>query len=132
MIHPGQLSAEQVGNENGAFHQIDNFGCDRIERVNGRYHRDIITNTHTSLFAKKSNKFLGMHMINERASDMIGEGLLAMKYLKADDVINTIHPHPTLVEAIREAVRDAYGTSIHSLNQNKRHSSKSLKHYVKD
>lgn len=80
---------------------------------------------------KKTEKFLGIHMINESASDMIGEALLAMKYLKAEDVINTIHPHPTLVEAIREAVLDAYGRAIHSINENKKHSSKSLKHYIK-
>ena len=71
-------------------------------------------------------------MLNERASDMIGEALLAMKYLKADDIMNTMHPHPTLVESIREAVMDAYGRAIHSINENKRHAAKSLKHYVKD
>lgn len=81
---------------------------------------------------KKTKKFLGIHMLNERASDMIGEASLAMKYLKADDVINTIHPHPTLVESIKEAVLDAYGRSIHSFNRNKRHVPKSLKHYVKN
>ncbi len=81
---------------------------------------------------KKTKKFLGIHMLNERASDIVGEALLAMKYLKADDVINTIHPHPTLVESIREAVTDAYGMAIHSLNnKNKRHSPKSLKHFIK-
>lgn len=82
---------------------------------------------------KKTKGFLGIHMINERASDMIGEALLAVKYLKAEDIINTIHPHPTLVEAIKEAVLDAYGRAIHSFNsKNKSHVSKSLKHYVKD
>ena len=81
---------------------------------------------------KKTKRFLGIHMINERASDMIGEALLAVKYLKADDVINTIHPHPTLVESIKEAVLDAYGIAIHLLNnKNKRHSTESLKHFVK-
>ncbi len=83
------------------------------------------------LIDKKTKKFLGIHMINERASDMIGEALLAMKYLKADDIINTIHPHPTLVESIKEATLNAYGLAIHTLNNNKRHSTKSLKHFVK-
>ncbi|MBI2084530.1 MAG: dihydrolipoyl dehydrogenase [Candidatus Aenigmarchaeota archaeon] len=81
---------------------------------------------------KKTKKFLGVHMINERASDMIGEAILALKYLKADDVINTLHPHPTLVEAFREAVMDAYGMAIHSLNQKEKKVSKSLKHFVKE
>ncbi len=80
---------------------------------------------------KKTKRFLGVHMINERASDMIGEAILAVKYLKADDIMNTLHPHPTLIEAFREAVMDAYGISLHSLNQNKKRTSKSLKHFVK-
>ncbi|MEM5802431.1 MAG: dihydrolipoyl dehydrogenase [Candidatus Aenigmatarchaeota archaeon] len=65
---------------------------------------------------KKTKQFLGIHIMNDRASDMVGEALLAMKYLKSDDIINTIHPHPTLVESIKEAVLDAYGRSIHSFN----------------
>ncbi len=65
---------------------------------------------------KETKKFLGIHIINERASDMVGESLLAMKYLTADDVIRTIHPHPTLVESIKEAVLNAYGRSIHMIN----------------
>lgn len=83
------------------------------------------------IIEKRTKKFIGIHILNERASDMIGEGLLAIKYLKADDIINTIHPHPTLVEAIREAVLDAYGIAIHSFNRNKTHLSRSLKHYIK-
>lgn len=81
---------------------------------------------------KKSKRFLGIHLLNERASDMIGEAVLAMKYLKADDVINAIHPHPTLVESIREAVLAAYGRSVHSINGKRYSTPKSLKHYVKD
>lgn len=78
---------------------------------------------------KKTQKFLGVHIINERASDMIGEAVIAMKHLKAGDLINIIHPHPTLVESIKEAVLDAYGISIHSSNGKKKDSSKNLKQY---
>ncbi|MBI2542689.1 MAG: dihydrolipoyl dehydrogenase [Candidatus Aenigmarchaeota archaeon] len=81
------------------------------------------------IIEKKSRKFIGIHILADRASDMIGEALLAMK-VTADDIIRTVHPHPTLVESIREAVLDAYGRAIHSLNQNKKHTPKSLKHYV--
>ncbi len=81
---------------------------------------------------KKTRKFLGIHLINERASDMVGEALLALRYLKSDDVIDTIHPHPTLVESIKEATLDAYGIAIHSLNRNKKSSSKNLKHFAEE
>lgn len=79
---------------------------------------------------KKKRKILGVHMINERASDMIGECVLTMKYLKTDDIINAVHPHPTLSESIREAVLDAYGIPIHSISKNRTVPSKSLKHYA--
>ncbi len=67
----------------------------------------------------QTKKFLGIHIINERASDIIGEALLAIKYLRTDDVINTLHPHPTLVELLREAVMDAYGEAIHFISKKK-------------
>lgn len=83
------------------------------------------------LIDKKTQKFLGIHIINERASDMIGEAVIAMKHLKANDLINIVHPHPTLVESMKEAVLDAYGRSIHSINGKRNQASKSLKYYVR-
>lgn len=68
---------------------------------------------------KKTKKFLGIHIFADRASDMIGEAVLAMQYLDADKVINAIHPHPSLSEAIKEAVLDAYGRPINSLGREK-------------
>lgn len=68
---------------------------------------------------KKTKKFLGIHMFADRASDMIGEAVLAMQYLDADKVINAIHPHPSLSEAIKEAALDAYGRPVNSLGRKK-------------
>ncbi|EHK01537.1 dihydrolipoamide dehydrogenase, partial [Candidatus Haloredivivus sp. G17] len=53
--------------------------------------------------------------ISERASDMIGEATLALEmqaYL--DDVIGTVHAHPTFPEAFQEACEDALDKSIHT------------------
>ncbi|MDF2522350.1 MAG: dihydrolipoamide dehydrogenase, partial [Clostridia bacterium] len=48
------------------------------------------------------------------ASDLIHEGALAISAkLKAEDIINTIHAHPTLSEAFHEAVSGLKGEAIH-------------------
>ncbi len=57
---------------------------------------------------------LGVHIIGPHASDMIGEAALAVnKRLTAKDLAATIHPHPTLTEAIMEAAENVQGLSIH-------------------
>ena len=58
----------------------------------------------------KYGEVLGMHIIGPRATDMIGEGALAIR-LEAtlDELTDTIHSHPTVSEAVREAALDACG-----------------------
>lgn len=54
----------------------------------------------------ESRKILGAQMMCARATDMIGEFAVAISNeLTLDDVADTIHPHPTFVEGINEAVR---------------------------
>jgi dihydrolipoamide dehydrogenase len=59
-------------------------------------------------------QILGVHLCCEHASDLIQEAVLAIK-LEAtlDELGDTIHPHPTLVEALMEAFHDAAGHCIH-------------------
>lgn len=61
-----------------------------------------------------NGQVLGMHIMGPHASDLIAEGVLAMKMgATADDITSTIHAHPTLPEAVREtAMGQLYG-SIH-------------------
>lgn len=75
------------------------------------------------IIEKKTQKILGVHIISDRASDMIGEATLAMQ-LTTNEIIKTVHPHPSLIEAIKEAVLDAYGMAINSFNRNKKYVSK--------
>lgn len=58
----------------------------------------------------KYGEVLGMHIIGPRATDMISEGALAIR-LEAtlDELTDTIHSHPTVSEAVREAALDACG-----------------------
>ena len=61
-------------------------------------------------------EILGLHMYGKHATDMIAEMSVAMTAeATADEVIESIHPHPTVSEAIPEAFMAAYGKQIHSL-----------------
>jgi dihydrolipoamide dehydrogenase len=65
---------------------------------------------------KKYGEVLGVHMIGAHVTDMIHEGVVALK-LEAtlDYMIDTIHAHPTMSEAVLEAFEDAAGHAIHKL-----------------
>jgi dihydrolipoamide dehydrogenase len=61
-----------------------------------------------------SNQILGGHILGPRATDLIAELTLAIKMgAKTEDVIDTIHAHPTLAEPIREAALKLEGRPIH-------------------
>jgi dihydrolipoamide dehydrogenase len=61
-----------------------------------------------------SDRILGIHILGARASDLIAEAVLAMEYgASAEDIARTIHAHPTLPEAMREA---ALGVAKRSIN----------------
>ncbi|MBU0635719.1 dihydrolipoyl dehydrogenase [Candidatus Micrarchaeota archaeon] len=63
---------------------------------------------------KQSQVILGVQIVGEHASDMIGEASLAMEMgAQLEDIAATIHPHPTFSEAIMEAAEDALGKSVH-------------------
>jgi len=64
---------------------------------------------------KLSDKILGVFIVGPRASELIAEASLAMKYeATVDDIIHTVHSHPTLSEAIKEAALDVKRRAIHS------------------
>jgi dihydrolipoamide dehydrogenase len=62
-----------------------------------------------------SNKLLGAHMVGPHVTDMITEaGLARVLNATAMDIAHTIHPHPTLAEAIGEAALAVDGNAIHA------------------
>jgi len=66
------------------------------------------------IFDSKYGEWLGCHMIGSGVTDMIAEAVLGRKLETTGyDVLKTIHPHPTMSEAIMEAVADAYDEVIH-------------------
>ncbi|MCD8036450.1 MAG: dihydrolipoyl dehydrogenase [Clostridiales bacterium] len=63
---------------------------------------------------KRSKKILGMQIIGPRATDLIIEGALAISMNAGiEDIIKTIHAHPTVSEAVREAALAADNRAIH-------------------
>lgn len=67
---------------------------------------------------KQSEELLGVSIVGSHASDLISEGALAVTHrLKLSDLSGTIHPHPTLPEALMEAAEAAQGKAIHLVNK---------------
>lgn len=60
-------------------------------------------------------RILGVHIVGPNASELIAEATLAMRLeATAEDLVATIHAHPTLAETLREAALVAVGTAIHT------------------
>ena len=66
------------------------------------------------IFDAKYGEWLGCHMIGAGVTDMIAEAVVARKLeTTGHEILKTIHPHPTMSEAVMEAVADAYDEVIH-------------------
>ena len=66
------------------------------------------------IFDAKYGEWLGCHMIGVGVTEMIAEAVLGRKLeTTGHEVLKTVHPHPTMSEAVMEAVADAYGEVIH-------------------
>jgi dihydrolipoamide dehydrogenase len=62
----------------------------------------------------KYGEILGVHMIGNTVTEMIAEGVAALALEgTVDDLVNTIHAHPTLAEATHEAMENVFGAAIH-------------------
>jgi dihydrolipoamide dehydrogenase len=66
------------------------------------------------IFDKKYGEWLGAHMIGANVTEMIAEVVAARKLeTTGHEIIKTVHPHPTMSEAIMEAAAQAYDECIH-------------------
>ena len=66
------------------------------------------------IFDVKYGEWLGCHMIGAGVTDMIAEAVVARKLeTTGHEILKAVHPHPTMSEAVMEAVADAYGEVIH-------------------
>ena len=66
------------------------------------------------IFDAKYGEWLGTHMIGYNVTELIAETVTARKLETTyHEVLNSIHPHPTISESIKDAVEVAYGEAIH-------------------
>ena len=64
---------------------------------------------------RKTDRILGVHIVGPRASELIAEAVTVMEFGgSAEDIARTVHSHPTLSEAVREAALAVDGRAIHS------------------
>jgi len=90
----------------------------RVERFPWSANGKAVAMSETDGFVKviigKYDEILGAHIIGPDATNLISEYSVAMRgELTADEIIETIHPHPTLSEGLREAVLAAEGRPVH-------------------
>ncbi len=69
---------------------------------------------------EKYGQVLGVHIIGPRATDLIAEATMALKMeATVEDIVQTLHAHPSLSEATHEAALDVSGRTIHYPSRNK-------------
>ncbi len=67
------------------------------------------------VFEKKYDEILGVHMIGPRSTELVAEATLALRLeCTVEELIRTIHAHPTMSEAVGEAAHAAHGAPIHA------------------
>jgi dihydrolipoamide dehydrogenase len=102
-----ELKAAGVEYKVGKFNFVANSRAKTIDQADG-FVKVIVD--------KKTDKILGMHIVNAQAGELIASGVLAMEYGgSSEDVGRTCHAHPTLSEAIKEACMAAYDKPIHAV-----------------
>jgi dihydrolipoamide dehydrogenase len=66
------------------------------------------------IFDAKYGEWLGTHMIGYNVTEMIAQTVTARKLETTyQEVLNSIHPHPTISESVKDAIEVAYGEAIH-------------------
>jgi dihydrolipoamide dehydrogenase len=64
---------------------------------------------------KKYDEVLGVHMIGPRSTELVAEATLALRLeCTVEELIRTIHAHPTMSEAVGEAAHAAHGAAVHA------------------
>jgi dihydrolipoamide dehydrogenase len=64
---------------------------------------------------KKYDEILGVHMIGLRSTELVAEATLALRLeCTVEELMRTIHAHPTMSEAVGEAAHATHGAAIHA------------------
>jgi dihydrolipoamide dehydrogenase len=102
---------EQAAKDSGHDVQVGSFAF----RVLGRARMADELDGFVKIVAeKKYDEILGVHIIGHRATELIAEAVLALRTeCTVEELIRTIHAHPTMSEAVGEAAHATHGAAIH-------------------
>ncbi len=102
---------EKAAREAGYDIKVGKFPFSASGKASASGHKDGFIKV---IFDAKYGEFLGAHMIGANVTEMIAEVVVARKLETTGmDIVKSVHPHPTMSEAIMEAAADAYGEVIH-------------------
>jgi dihydrolipoamide dehydrogenase len=112
--HPEVASVgltEEQAKEKGYEIKVGKFPFSASGKASASGHKDGFVKV---IFDAKYGEWLGCHMIGEGVTDMIAEAVVARKLETTGiEIIKSVHPHPTMSEAIMEAAAQAYNECIH-------------------
>lgn len=112
--HPEVASVgytEAQAKEKGYDIKVGKFPFSASGKASASGHKDGFVKV---IFDAKYGEWLGCHMIGEGVTDMIAEAVVARKLETTGmEIIKSVHPHPTMSEAIMEAAAQAYDECIH-------------------
>jgi len=102
---------EKAAKDKGIEIKVGKFPFSASGKASAAGHKDGFVKL---IFDAKYGELLGAHMIGANVTEMIAE-CVAMRKLETTgmEIIKTVHPHPTMSEAIMEAAAAAYGEVIH-------------------
>ncbi|MEJ2113200.1 MAG: dihydrolipoyl dehydrogenase [Flavobacteriaceae bacterium] len=102
---------EKQAKEKGYDIKVGKFPFSASGKASAGGHKDGFVKV---IFDAKYGEWLGCHMIGTGVTDMIAEAVLGRKLeTTGHEVLKAVHPHPTMSEAVMEAVADAYDEVIH-------------------
>ena len=102
---------EQQAKEKGLDIKVGKFPFSASGKASASGHKEGFVKV---IFDAKYGEWLGCHMIGTGVTDMIAEAVLGRKLeTTGHEVLKAVHPHPTMSEAVMEAVADAYDEVIH-------------------
>jgi len=102
---------EMAAKEAGYDIKVGKFPFSASGKASAAGHKDGFVKV---IFDAKYGEWLGCHMIGSNVTEMIAEAVVARKLeTTGHEVLKAVHPHPTMSEAVMEAVADAYDEVIH-------------------
>lgn len=102
---------EKAAKESGYDVKVGKFPFSASGKASAAGHKDGFVKV---IFDAKYGEFLGCHMIGANVTEMIAEAVVARKLETTGmEIVKSVHPHPTMSEAVMEAAADAYDEVIH-------------------